>query len=269
VLLIVSTPIGNLGDISARAIDVLRAADVVLAEDTRKTRVLLEHLGISRALHALHEHNEARMSDTVIEHLQRGETVALVSDAGTPLVSDPGERLARRVIDAGHGIVPIPGASALLAALVVSGFATTPFTFFGFIPRKAGERTDLARTLLTLPHTAVCYESPERVGETLAGWVESGLADRDVGVARELTKMFEEVRRGTVREVAAYHQENPPRGEVVIILNGARPAEVDETALQELARGWREEGLPAREVARRLSEEHGASRNLAYRLAHE
>lgn len=267
-LFVVSTPIGNLGDVSARALDTLRACDIVLAEDTRHTRILLQHAGITTPLESLREHNEARATVRVIERLQAGGTAALVADAGTPLLSDPGERLVASVIEHGLPVVPIPGPSALLAALVVSGLPVVPFSFFGFVPRQQGEKAALVETLASLPHTAVCYESPERLADTLQAWVEAGLGDRRAAVARELTKRFEEVTRGTVRELAAYHGEKPPRGEVVLLIGGAPAGTPDEAALDALAKGWRAEGLPAREVARRLSEEHGAPRNLAYRLAH-
>jgi 16S rRNA (cytidine1402-2'-O)-methyltransferase len=268
-LFIVSTPIGNLGDISVRALEVLRTCGLVLAEDTRQTRVLLSHAAIKTAVVSLREHNEARVTPRVVARLLRGETAALVSDAGTPLISDPGERLVRAVIDAGFPVVPIPGASAVLAALVVSGLPAVPFTFFGFVPRKGRERSELLDQLAGLGHTAICYESPERLADTLEAWVEAGLGERPAVVARELTKRFEEVRRGTVRELAAYHSTNPPRGEVVVVLGGAPVLAPNEETLESLARAWRGEGLPAREVARRLTEEHGAPRNLAYKLAHQ
>lgn len=267
-LYIVSTPIGNLGDISRRALDVLRNCDVILAEDTRTTRVLLAHYEITTHVESVHEHNEAKAAPRVLARLHEGGTAALVTDAGTPLIADPGDRIVRAAIQAGLAVVPVPGASALLAALVASGMAAVPFTFFGFVPRKAGERADLAHELATLPHTAVCYESPERVADTLRGWAEAGLGDRPVVVARELTKKFEELRRGTVLELAAYHELTPPRGEVVLVLGGAPQLEPNEEELERLAKAWRAEGLPAREVQRRLSEEHHAPRNLAYRLAH-
>lgn len=268
-LYIVSTPIGNLGDISARAVEVLGSCDFVLAEDTRRTRVLLDHVGVKAKLISLREHNEARVTANVIERLQYNGSAALVSDAGTPLVSDPGERLVRAAIEADISVIAIPGASALLAALVASGLPAVPFTFLGFVPRRASERTALISALSALRHTAVCYESPERVGETLSAWADAGLGDRPAVVARELTKRFEELRRGTVRELAAYHESNDTRGEIVILLGGARDEARDELGLATLAKKMREEGLPARDVARRLSEEHGVPRNLAYRLAHE
>ena len=268
-LYIVSTPIGNLGDISLRAVEVLRGCDVVLAEDTRRTRVLLERHDIRAKLESLREHNETRSAPKIVARLAAGGNAALVSDAGTPLLSDPGERLVRAAIEAGLAVVPVPGASALLAALVASGLPAVPFTFLGFVPRKGGERREFVAALAACNHTAVCYESPERVSTTLEFWVEAGLGDRPVVVARELTKRYEEVIRGTVRELAAYHPEEPWRGEVVLVVGGAQPVALDEARLDTLARALRKEGVPAREVARRLSEEHGAPRNLAYRLAHQ
>jgi 16S rRNA (cytidine1402-2'-O)-methyltransferase len=265
----VSTPIGNLGDLSARAVEVLGSCDFVLAEDTRRTRVLLEHAGVKNKLVSLREHNEARVSASVIKRLRETGSAALVSDAGTPLVSDPGERLVHAAIEAGVEVIAVPGASAVLAALVVSGLPSVPFTFFGFVPRKGRERTELIGQLLALRHTAVLYESPERVAETLLAWGDAGLGDRPAVVARELTKKFEEVRRGTVAELAQYHESNDTRGEIVIIMGGAEDEVRDEQSLATLARKWRAEGLPARDVARRLSEEHDVPRNLAYRLAHE
>jgi 16S rRNA (cytidine1402-2'-O)-methyltransferase len=267
-LYVVSTPIGNLGDISQRALDVLRHCDVLLAEDTRHTRILLERHAIRARVEALHEHNEARVVPKLIARLRDAASAALVSDAGTPLVSDPGERLVRAAIDAGVPVVPVPGASAVLAALIASGLPAVPFTFLGFVPRKGAERTAFLQTLGDLTHTAVCFESPERVGQTLAAWVEAGLGGRPLAIARELTKRYEEVRRGTVEELAAYHPSDPVRGEVVLVLGGAPPVVLDEARLDTLAKAFRAEGLSAREVARRLSEEHGAPRNLAYRLAH-
>lgn len=267
-LYVVSTPIGNLADITKRAVDVLGNVALILAEDTRRTRILLRHEGIERRVESLHAHNEARVTTRVINLLQSGESAALVADAGTPLVSDPGERLVRQAIEHDLPVVPIPGASAVLAALVAAGLPAVPFTFFGFFPRKGRERSEAVERLAALDHTAVCFESPERVAATLAAWVDAGLGDRPAAVARELTKRFEEIRRGTVRELAAYHEANPPRGEVVLVLGGGVAAQLDETALADVARALQNEGLSPREVARRLTDDHGAPRNLAYRLAH-
>jgi 16S rRNA (cytidine1402-2'-O)-methyltransferase len=270
VLYVVSTPIGNLGDITARAAAVLGAVDEVLAEDTRTSRVLLDHLGVRTPLRALHEHNEAAQAAAIIARVQGGASAALVSDAGTPLVSDPGERLVRAAIAAGVRVVPVPGASAVLAALTASGLAAVPFTFLGFVPRKGGERAAFEGLVRESPWTTVCFESPHRVSETVSRWSAAGLADRPMVVARELTKHFETFVRGTVAEVAAYLEEHPPRGEIVLVVSGAPPvAPVDADVLTALAATWREEGVSAREIQRRLTAEHGVPRNLAYRLAHE
>lgn len=268
-LFVVSTPIGNLGDITLRAIDVLRSVDLILAEDTRHSRHLLTHHDIRTPVHSYHEHNEARATAMAMARLQNGRDVALISDAGTPLLSDPGARLVRAAADAGVRVVPVPGASALLAALVVSGVSTERFTFFGFLPRKGREREAALRELSSLPHTAVIYEAPNRVGDTLRDLVEQGAGQRTVVVARELTKQFEEVRRGTVSDLAAYYQSSSPRGEVVIVLEGRADEAPGEDELRARARALRSSGMSRREVIATLVNEGGASRNLAYRLAHE
>jgi 16S rRNA (cytidine1402-2'-O)-methyltransferase len=268
-LFLVSTPIGNLGDITYRAVETLRSVAVIVAEDTRHSRALLDRYDIGTPLESHHEHNEARSTPKIVERLRGGESVALISDAGTPLLSDPGARLVRAAIDAGIQVVPIPGASALLAGLVGTGIDVERFTYFGFLPRKGRERRETVESLLALEHAAVLYEAPNRVAETLAELAERGAGARQAVVARELTKQFEEFRRGTVETLARYYADTPVRGEVVIVIGGAAPAEVDDTVLRERARALRQSGASARDVARRLVEEHGASRNVAYRLAHE
>lgn len=268
-LYLVSTPIGNLGDVTLRAIETLRDAALILAEDTRHTRPFLQRYEVSTPVESYHEHNEARMVPRVIERLRAGDAVALVSDAGTPLLSDPGARLVRAAIEGGIPVVPVPGASALLAALVASGLDATRFTFYGFLPRKGRERGSALAEVAALPHTAVLYEAPGRVAETLAELAELGAAEREVVVARELTKQFEEMRRGTAAALASYYGNAPPRGEVVILVGGASPRATSEAELQERARELRERGLSARDVAATLVAEHGAARNVAYRLAHE
>jgi 16S rRNA (cytidine1402-2'-O)-methyltransferase len=268
-LYVVSTPIGNLGDITLRAIEVLRSVDLILAEDTRHSRALLEHHAISTPSSSYHEHNEARATATAITRLRDGRDVALISDAGTPLVSDPGARLVRAAAEAGIPVVPIPGPSAVLAALVSSALDSGRFTFFGFLARKGRERDEALRDLSSLRHTAVLYEAPNRVAATLADLEARGAGDRRVVVARELTKQFEEIRRGTVAELAAYYESSPPRGEVVIVLEGVTLQPLAEDELRSRARSLRATGLSARDVAATLVREDGASRNLAYRLAHE
>jgi 16S rRNA (cytidine1402-2'-O)-methyltransferase len=268
-LFIVSTPIGNLGDLSTRALDTLRTVDAILAEDTRHTRQLLAHFDVHTPLESYHEHNEAATTPSLVGRLQIGATLALVSDAGTPLLSDPGARLVAAAVAAGIHVVPIPGASALLAALVGSALPAERFTFFGFAPRKGPDRRALLDAIVALRHTAVLYESPSRVAETLEELADAGAAERDAVVARELTKQFEEFRRGTVGALAAELRETPPRGEVVILVHGGDTPALDEDAVREKALALRAEGLSAKDVVRVLMKDHGAPRNLAYRLAHD
>lgn len=268
-LYVVSTPIGNLGDMTYRGVETLRAVGLILAEDTRHSRSLLDRYQVGTSVESYHEHNEARMTPRVLERLRSGEDVALISDAGTPLLSDPGARLVRAALESDVRVVPIPGPSALLAALVASGLDAERFTFFGFLPRKGRERAEAIASIVSLEHTAVLYEAPTRVAETLAELAAQGGASREAVIARELTKQFEEVRRGTVEALARYYEDAPARGEVVIVIGGRVAATIDEAELRERARALRATGATARDVARALSEEHGAPRNLAYRLAHE
>ena len=269
VLYIVATPIGNLGDISARAIETLRQVNVVLAEDTRHSRPLLQRFEIATPLLSYHEHNEARTADALVARLVAGESMALISDAGTPLLSDPGARLVEAAIEAGIRVVPIPGASALLSALVASGISAHRFTFFGFLERKGADRASAMAEIAALAHTAVLYEAAPRVAHTLRELSEAGCGDRLGSVARELTKQFEEVRRGTLRELAAYYEGSPPRGEVVLVIEGAPTSEPDEDAARDRARALRAAGISARDVARALVADQGIARNMAYRLAQE
>jgi len=268
-LFVVSTPIGNMGDFSFRAVETLRDVAAVLAEDTRHTRHLLERYEIDAPLVAYHEHNEAKTTPRLVERLLNGESLALVSDAGTPLLSDPGARLVRAAIDAGVQVSPVPGASALLAALVASGLEAERFTFYGFLARKGPERRTAIDELVALRHAAVLYEAPARVHATLAELADAGAGGRQAVVARELTKQYEELRRGTVAQLVAYYQQTPPRGEVVIVIAGMVPTGASEDQLRARAMALRAEGRSARDIAAALSAELGAPRNLAYRLAHE
>jgi 16S rRNA (cytidine1402-2'-O)-methyltransferase len=268
-LFVVSTPIGNMGDFSFRAVETLRSVTAVLAEDTRHTRHLLERYEIDAPLVAYHEHNEAKTTPRLVERLLNGESLALVSDAGTPLLSDPGARLVRAAIDAGVPVSPVPGASALLAALVASGLETERFTFFGFLARKGPERRTAIDELVALRHAAVLYEAPARVHATLDELAQAGAGGRAAVVARELTKQYEELRRGTVAQLVAYYEHTPPRGEVVIVIAGQVPTGASEDQLRARAMALRAEGRSARDIAAALSAEFGTPRNLAYRLAHE
>jgi 16S rRNA (cytidine1402-2'-O)-methyltransferase len=269
-LYLVSTPIGNLGDITFRAADVLRRASVVLAEDTRRTATLLRHVEASVPMLSAHEHNEAARVAGVLERLGAGEEVALVSDAGTPLLSDPGRRIVEAAIEAGHAVVPVPGASALLAALVASGLPAEPFTFFGFPPRKGRERDALLDEVAGAPRTSVLYESPNRLVALLEDLASRAGEDRRVAVARELTKLHEEFVRGGAAEVAAHFREDSPRGEIVVVVSPAAEvgdAAVDEAAGDALARALLAEGHSSRDVVRELRRRLGISRNDAYRIA--
>lgn len=273
-LFIVSTPIGNLGDITTRAVETLRAADVVLAEDTRRTGVMLKLLGIKARLISAHEHNQASRATLVIEILGEGRDVAMVTDAGTPLLSDPGARIVRDVVAAGFDIVPIPGASALLAALVASGIDAGTFTFLGFPPRRGGSRTEMMEEIAASPRAVVLYESPNRVGKLLADLAEAAGGERRVCVARELTKLHEEFWRGTLAEGAARYEDAEVLGEVVVVVEGRpedaeREEEVDALAAHSVARALLSQGETASAVAKELRRRMGISRNDAYRIAQE
>ncbi len=270
-LYIVSTPIGNLGDITYRAVEVLGQVDCVLAEDTRRTSILMKHYGLTTPLVSLHAHNEAARTRVILERLGAGQSLALVSDAGTPLVSDPGARIVRAVIEAGHEVVPIPGASAVLAALVASGLEPEPFTFFGFLPRSGPERTKRLEAIAALDHTAVIYEAPGRLVRLLHGLLECCGTDRRVVVARELTKVHETFFRGTLADAAAYYAREAVRGEVVVVLAGREESRVGEAeagvdAARDLARALLAEGQRPSAVARELVARLGMPRNRAYEI---
>ena len=229
---VVATPIGNLGDISFRAVATLAAADAVVAEDTRVTKVLLAHYGIATPLVTYHEHNAAAMRPQLLARLAAGEALALVSDAGTPLVSDPGFKLVSEALAAGLPVIPIPGASAVLAALVVAGLPTDRFFFEGFLPPKSAARRSRIADLAAIPGTLVFFESGRRVAETLAD-LAAVLGPRDGALARELTKHFETVRRAPLADLAAaLAAEDPPKGEIVLLVGppptGAAPLSPDE-----------------------------------------
>jgi 16S rRNA (cytidine1402-2'-O)-methyltransferase len=214
----VATPIGNARDITLRALEVLEAADAVFAEDTRVTAKLLALHALARPLHSYREHNAAEAERDILRHLEEGRTVALVSDAGTPLISDPGQRLVQSVLAHGHNVFPIPGPSAALAALTASGLAGDRFLFAGFLPAKGTERRRTIRELEAVPATLVFFEAPSRLAESLAD-LAALLGARQAAVARELTKLHEEIRRGRLDELAAHHAGAPEvKGEIVIVI---------------------------------------------------
>jgi 16S rRNA (cytidine1402-2'-O)-methyltransferase len=269
-LYLVSTPIGNLDDLSLRAARVLGEADLVLAEDTRRTSILLRHLSLKVPLRSFHLHNEEAERDGVLERLDRGEDVALVSDAGTPLVSDPGERLVSSALAAGHRVVPIPGPSAVLAALVASGLPATRFAFLGFPPRKGVARRDFLQRVASASETVVLFEAPLRTGRLLSDLAQVCGVGREAAVARELTKLHEEIRRGTLAELSRYYEEDPPRGEVTLVVGPSTEdesgADVDEAAVEALASALLEEGRSPSRAAREVSRRLGLPRNLVYTI---
>jgi 16S rRNA (cytidine1402-2'-O)-methyltransferase len=273
ILYVVSTPIGNLEDLSPRAQRVLGEVGRVLAEDTRHTGVLLKRLGLKKPLVSLHEHNEAGRTVRVLAWLAAGEDLALVSDAGTPLVSDPGARLVAAAAAAGHRVVPLPGPSAVLGALVGSGLPAERFAFLGFVPRKGRERAATLARIAGSRETTVVFESPERLGTLLADLVEACGAERAAAVARELTKVYESFVRGTLAQVRAYYEEEPARGEVTVVIApspapGPEAGGVDDEA-RALARTLLGAGSSASRAARDLARHTGLSRNAAYALVQE
>jgi len=218
-LYLVPTPIGNLEDITLRAIRVLKEVDLILAEDTRTSGKLLKHFEISTQMHSHHMHNEHRMVDRIVDRIEAGETVALISDAGTPAISDPGFLLTRACIEKGIDIECLPGATAFVPALVNSGFPNDKFVFEGFLPVKKGRQTRLT-VLAEETRTIIFYESPHKLVKTLTHFETYFGEDRLVSVSRELTKIYEETRRGTVKEIKEHFTNHPPKGEIVIVLKG-------------------------------------------------
>ena len=269
-LYVVATPIGNLGDITLRALSTLAAADAVIAEDTRVTRVLLTHYGVTAPLIAYHEHNAAAVRPQLLARLAQGEALALVSDAGTPLVSDPGHKLVAEALDQGAHVTAIPGASAVLAGLVVAGLPSDRFFFEGFLPQKEGARRERLAELKDIPGTIVFFESPRRLADMLAD-LALVFGARQAAVARELTKLFENVRRGMLDELAqAYASEGPPKGEIVVLVapasgdeNPAQPEEID-TLLREALKS-----LSVRDAAAHVAARTGRKRRDLYARAIE
>jgi 16S rRNA (cytidine1402-2'-O)-methyltransferase len=270
-LYVVATPIGNLEDLSRRAERVLGEVAHVAAEDTRRTGLLLRHLGVRSDLVSLHAHNEAARVDRILGWLDAGDDVALVSDAGTPLVSDPGARIVSAAGDAGHSVVAVPGPSAVLAALVTAGIPCERFAFLGFVPRKGRERDSTLDRIAGSPEACVVFESPERLGALLDDLARVCGSDRRAAVGRELTKLHEEVRRGTVEELGAYYQREKARGEVTVVVEAAHePAPgPDRTAARERALSLLREGGRPSQVARELADALGMPRNEAYAVVQE
>ncbi|MFQ5513673.1 MAG: 16S rRNA (cytidine(1402)-2'-O)-methyltransferase [Myxococcota bacterium] len=266
---VVSTPIGNLEDLSPRALRVLREADLIACEDTRRTGRLCTHFGVSTRRLSLHAHNEERRLPELLRRLAAGAQIALVSDAGTPLLSDPGARLVRAALAEGHEVIPVPGPSAILAALVASGLDLRPFSFVGFLPRKGRARSTWLERLRELPGTLVLFEAPGRVSATLSD-LHAALGPRPVVVARELTKRFEQVWRGRLGEPAPI----PQRGEFTLVIGGPEaeasldPTSVgssEEPPVAQRAAALLARGFSPRDAARELAEQARIPRSQAYR----
>ena len=269
-LYLCATPIGNLGDITYRAVEMLRAADVIAAEDTRHTRGLLAHYDIHTPMTSYHEHNKEEKGTELIERLRAGATVVCVSDAGLPGIADPGGDLARRAIAEGIPVTPLPGANAALSALICAGLPLEGFTFVGFLPRKEKKRREVLVRVAAYPETLIFYEAPHRLRETLAALAATLGAERQACAARELTKKFEEFRRTTLGDLLAHYREHEPRGEFVLIVAGAEENAastadaVEEMTLTERYAAHIAKGLDKKEAMRRTAQELGISRRDVY-----
>jgi len=270
-LVLVGTPIGNLGDLSPRAVEALRDADVIAAEDTRRTRALLTHAGVpaGRRLRAVHGGNERRLAAGIVDEVRRGARVAYATDAGMPGISDPGERLVRACLDAGLAVEVVPGPSALLAGLVLSGLPTQRFVFEGFLPRKGKGRAERLAAVAAETRTVVLFESPVRVEATLADLAAACGPDRAVAVAREVTKRFEEVWRGTLGRATAESAASGARGEYVVVVGPAPagPGAVDDDGLDEAVDAALDSGLSARDAAAQVAAELSVPKRRAYDAA--
>ncbi|SBW09695.1 Ribosomal RNA small subunit methyltransferase I [uncultured Eubacteriales bacterium] len=269
-LYLVPTPIGNLGDISKRVADTLAAADFIAAEDTRVSIKLLNHLGIKKPMVTYHRHNTETGGQAVLTRLLAGESCALVTDAGMPAISDPGEELVRLCAENGVTVVPIPGPCALVCALAVSGLPTGRFTFEGFLPMNKKNRAAHLQSLLSEERTMLFYEAPHKLAATLRDLRDFFGADRSISLCRELTKLHEEVRRTSLGEAADWYAANEPKGEFVLVVEGAR-APVEDSLSEEdglrLVGEYRKEGLSLKESAKKAAEATGLSKNTLYNLA--
>lgn len=269
-LYLVATPIGNLGDLSPRAGQALRDADFIAAEDTRNTLKLLNHLGLKKPIISYYEHNRRERGEKICARLMEGEVCALVTDAGTPAISDPGEELVRQCHELGLRVSVIPGPCALIAALAVSGLSTGRFSFEGFLSVNRKNRRDHLAFAANSPNTLIFYEAPHKLKRTLSD-LYAALGDRRMVLARELTKLHEEIVRTTLSQAVSLYEDNDPRGEFVLVVEGSARPEEDEDALMEkalsLTRDYRAQGLCKSEAVRRAAAQTGMRKNELYRLA--
>lgn len=268
-LYLVATPIGNLGDLSPRAADTLERADFIAAEDTRVTSKLLAHLGVKKSMTSYHEHNKAAAGLAILARLLSGESCALVTDAGTPAVSDPGEDLVRLCAQNGVPVQSIPGCCALVSALAVSGLPTSRFVFEGFLPVQRGQRRERLQSLVGEERTILFYEAPHRLRTTLDD-LYAAFGDRPLALCRELTKLHEETARTTLAQAAAYYGGQEPRGEYVLVVGGAAPVEAGAVSLEEgvaLVLERRKKGQRMKDAVRQVAADTGLSRNELYTAA--
>lgn len=264
-LYLVATPIGNLADITQRALQVLRDVHVIACEDTRHTQKLLNHYGITTKTISYHDHNEQQRSVQLIEQLKQGINIAVVSDAGTPAVSDPGFRLVRAAIESEVPVVPVPGPSALISALIAAGLPTDEFFFAGFLPAKSNARRARLSELQTVPGTLIFYEAPHRLAATLKDAYEI-LGEREAVVARELTKIHEEIRRGRLSELSEHYEREEPRGEIVVLIDrNVISAAQPQLSIVALVDSFEQSGLDQRAALKKAARELGLSRSEAYR----
>ena len=270
-LYVVATPLGNLGDLSPRAADTLKRVSAVAAEDTRHSKPLLNHAGSQAELISFHAHSSARALERILRILLEGRDVALITDAGTPAISDPGVELVAAAQERGIPIVTIPGPNAVAASLAVSGISGDRYVFLGFLPRKGSDRRRFLLTVASSEWTVVLFEAPNRVTQLLTDLVEVCGGDRLASVSRELTKVFEETRSGTLQELSEHYTEAPARGEVTVVISGTGQPRAEEPKVDPAvrAKALLAEGLSRKDVADRLAEETGISRNTAYRLVNE
>ena len=270
-LYVVATPLGNLGDLSPRAADTLKNVAAVAAEDTRHTKTLVAHVGSHAELLSFHAHSSERALERILDLLGTGKDIALVTDAGTPTVSDPGAALVAAARARDIPVVTIPGPTAVAAALAVSGLPADRYAFFGFLPRKGTDRRRLLDLIARSEWTAVVFEAPNRVADLLSDLAEVCGDDRQVAVSRELTKVFEETRAGTLAALAGYYAEAPPRGEVTVVVSGTRKPASEEVLIdpEVRARALLAQGMTRKDVADQVAAETGISRNAAYRLVNE
>ncbi|MEB3148413.1 MAG: 16S rRNA (cytidine(1402)-2'-O)-methyltransferase [Sphaerospermopsis sp.] len=268
-LYIVGTPIGNLEDMTFRAVRILQSVDMIAAEDTRHTGKLLQHFQIKTPQMSYHEHNRNSRIPEILESLKYGKAIALVSDAGMPGISDPGYELIKACVDAEIDVVPIPSATAAITALSASGLPTNRFIFDGFLPAKSQQRREYLQSLLTEIRTLVFYESPHRLRETLADLGDIFGGDRQIVIARELTKLYEEFSRGTIAEAIAHYQQKEPQGEYTLLVAGIEPSkpQITEAELKAELLAMMKQGASRSQASRQLAKEISISRNKLYQLA--